>query len=82
MSKIQIVMDAYGYNNLDDLMADFMIAGAVPGICQEFNCNNIEEYEPDQRNGYCNECGKKSVKSIKLYKVITLIFKIMPVEGK
>ena len=64
MSKIQTVMDTYGYTNLDELMADFMMAGAVPGICQDPNCDNIEEYEPDQRNGYCNECGKKSVKSI------------------
>lgn len=64
MSKIKTVMSAYGYTNLDELMADFMMAGTVPGICQSETCDNIEEYEPDQRNGYCNECGKKSVKSI------------------
>ena len=64
MSKIQKVMEVYGYTNLETLMYDFMMAGAVPGICQEPNCDNIEEYEPDQRNGHCNECGKKSVKSI------------------
>ncbi len=61
MSKIQKVMEVYGYTELDELLADFMMAGAVPGICQDPCCDNIEEYEPDQRNGYCNECGEKYI---------------------
>ena len=64
MSKIGTVLEVYGYTNADELMVDFMMAGTVPGICQSETCDNIEEYEPDQRNGHCNECGKKSVKSV------------------
>ena len=64
MSKIDIVLETYGYTNLDELVADFMMAETVPGICQSETCDTIEDYEPDQRNGHCNECGKKSVKSI------------------
>lgn len=64
MSKIDVVLETYGYTNTGELIEDFMMAGTVPGICQSETCDNIEEYEPDQRNGHCNECGKKSVKSV------------------
>ena len=64
MNKIDIVLEAYGYTDTNALIEEYMMAGTVPGICQSETCNNIEEYEPDQRNGHCNECGKKSVKSV------------------
>lgn len=62
--KIQIICDEYGYNDPLQLMEDYMSDSLVPGICMEATCSNTEEYEPDQENGYCSECGRQSVKSL------------------
>ncbi len=63
-NKVDKVLEVYGYTSTVGLIEDYMVAGIVPGICQKPNCDNIEEYEPDQRNGHCNACGNKSVKSV------------------
>ena len=39
-------------------------ATTVPGICMRQGCRFIEEYEPDQTEGWCPECGTNSVCSV------------------
>ena len=35
----------------------------VPGICMNFSCSNVYEYEPDQDKGWCDCCASNTVKS-------------------
>ena len=62
--KIQIICDQYGYDDPLQMMENYMNDSMVPGICMEAQCNNVEEYEPDQEHGYCSECGRQTVASL------------------
>jgi hypothetical protein len=35
----------------------------VPGICVCPDCDYMTDVEPDQRHGYCEECGRQNVQS-------------------
>ena len=42
---------------------EYALDDVVPGICMNPDCEYTSEYEPDQRAGWCEECGTPSVKS-------------------
>ena len=42
---------------------EYALEGVVPGICMNRNCDFTADYEPDQREGWCEECGTGSVRS-------------------
>jgi hypothetical protein len=42
---------------------EYALDGVVPGICMNPDCDYTAEVEPDQREGWCEECGMRSVRS-------------------
>lgn len=48
---------------IDDL-AEIAIDSVSPGICMVEDCNYIVEVEPDQTQGWCEECEQGTVKSL------------------
>ena len=58
---LQVLAEDFGYNNHRDLIDEYYLDGLVPGICTE--CGYTTEYEPDQDRGWCEDCGKTTVKS-------------------
>ena len=52
----------WGYLCPIDLMVDYVHESTVPAICSD--CDFSTEYEPDCENGYCENCGTNTVKSI------------------
>jgi hypothetical protein len=62
--KIQILVETYGYEDVNEMMGDYMLSGTLPGICVSPVCDNIEEYEPDQNKGYCTNCHNQTVASL------------------
>ena len=49
---------------LIDILEQSLLDGIAPGICVNANCDSVYYYEPDQTEGYCEECGTNSVWSI------------------
>ncbi len=41
----------------------YVLEAAVPGICMNEHCDYTIEVEPDQREGWCEECDMTSVRS-------------------
>jgi hypothetical protein len=40
---------------------EYALDDVVPGICMNPDCEYSAEYEPDQRKGFCEDCGRQSV---------------------
>jgi len=40
---------------------EYALDDVVPGICMNPDCEYSAEYEPDQRKGWCEDCGRQSV---------------------
>jgi hypothetical protein len=53
--------EAEGYKTPDDLLAASMADSVCPAICME--CGATAQMEKDQREGYCESCGKNRVVS-------------------
>ncbi len=53
--------EAEGCKTLDDLLKFSMSDSVCPAICVE--CGHTTEMEKDQREGYCEACGKNKVVS-------------------
>jgi hypothetical protein len=49
-----------GYDNIDVFAQEVGLDSVQPGICQEC-CATASRMEPDQREGYCEECGNNTV---------------------
>ncbi len=49
------------YETIHNMLETAVIDAVVPAICTE--CGYVTEMEPDQDQGYCDECGKNTVKS-------------------
>lgn len=62
-SKLEQLADAYGYDDMDDFLAVYVFDSVVPGICTNPDCDFTAEYEPDQREGWCEECSTHTVQS-------------------
>ena len=61
-TKLDALVLIYGLT-VASFIEDYALEDVVPGICMERNCDYTSEYEPDQREGWCEECGKPTVKS-------------------
>lgn len=44
-----------------ELLEEAVFDSVVPAICK--NCEMVNEMEPDQERGYCDNCGKNEVVS-------------------
>ena len=62
-SKLATLLDLYGFADVADLCDAYFCEGTCPGICRNPGCEYTEEYEPDQREGWCPECHSNTVVS-------------------
>jgi hypothetical protein len=46
-----------------EFIEEYALDSAVPGICMNPDCGYTTEIEPDEREGWCEECGTRSVRS-------------------
>ena len=53
--------EAEGYKTPEDLLAASLADSVCPAICME--CGQTASMEKDQREGYCEHCGKNRVVS-------------------
>ena len=60
--KLSILASQYGYS-VDELLEEYGLDETVPGICMNPGCEYVTEYEPDQRDGWCEACGTTTVRS-------------------
>jgi hypothetical protein len=46
-----------------EFVEEYGLADVVPGICMNDDCDFTAEVEPDQRQGWCEDCGTTTVRS-------------------
>lgn len=59
---LQAVADEEGYKDIDSMLHSVIFDSIVSAVC--INCGNITETEPDQNEGWCEDCCTNTVKSI------------------
>lgn len=59
--KLEQLAEEYG--SVEELLEEYGSDSVVPGICMNEGCDFMAEYEPDQREGWCDECETGSVAS-------------------
>jgi hypothetical protein len=62
-AKLAQLVEIEGYPSLDDMLAAIVSESVCPGICVRDGCSYTCEVEPDQDAGFCESCGRQSVKS-------------------
>lgn len=62
-AKITLLVEQYGMS-INELLEEYGTDSVAPGICMNPRCGFTAEYEPDQREGWCEECDTPSVRSI------------------
>jgi len=60
--KLKTLADQYALST-DELLIEWGLESLVPAICMNPGCEYTAEYEPDQREGWCDACGTGSVTS-------------------
>jgi hypothetical protein len=53
-----------GFKRIDDLLKASAADSICPAICMLEGCDFTTEMEPDQREGYCEACGGRTVMSV------------------
>ena len=61
-SKLNSLAHEYGFSVVG-FIEEYGLDDVVPGICMNPECEYTTEVEPDQRQGWCEECGTTSVRS-------------------
>lgn len=49
--------------SIPEFTEEFFLSDVVPGICMNPDCSAMEEVEPDEREGWCGDCGMRSITS-------------------
>jgi hypothetical protein len=62
-SKLVTLAKAEGYAEVVDFLEDYAQGSVVPAICMASDCDHTADLEPDQRAGFCEACGRASMKS-------------------
>ena len=63
MNKLNTLANDWGYDNLTDMMLEYVHDSLHPAICMSKDCNYSTEMEPDQDRGWCENCEKNTVVS-------------------
>jgi hypothetical protein len=58
---LELITEEEGFEDPMQLLTEYALESVVPGICKE--CEAIYHYEPDQDEGYCEQCGENTVVS-------------------
>lgn len=60
--KLETLAAHYGVE-AEELLETYALDSVAPGICMNVGCDFSAEYEPDQEDGWCEECQMRSVTS-------------------
>jgi hypothetical protein len=60
--KLEVLAESWGMT-VDALLARGVADSVTPGICMNSECSYTTEYEPDQDQGWCEECETNTVMS-------------------
>jgi hypothetical protein len=63
--KLAKLLAAEGYQDIAELAQEALLGSnaGTPSICMNDGCDYICEMEPDQEEGWCDECGTNSMMS-------------------
>ncbi len=61
-SKLDTLAESCGLT-VTSFIEEYALDDVVPGICMNPDCDYTAEYEPDQRQGWCEVCGTTTVRS-------------------
>jgi hypothetical protein len=61
-SKLDELAREWGMKT-SEFVEEYALDDVVPGICMNPDCDYTSEVEPDQREGWCEECDTCSVRS-------------------
>lgn len=61
-TKLADLAEEYGMS-VAEIIETYSLDSVSPGICMNPECTYTTEYEPDQREGWCEECDTQSVTS-------------------
>ena len=62
-AKLQKLLEIEGYDSLEELLEAVFSDSVSPAICMNEGCNYTSEMEPDQTEGWCEECQTNSMKA-------------------
>ena len=61
--KLEMLAESQEFASTDEILADTVYDSAFPGISTRHGCDYTCEVEPDQDEGYCEECKTRTVQS-------------------
>lgn len=59
--KLAALLDAEGYDTLEELLEAVFSDSVSPAICINGGCSHTAEMEPDQDAGHCEACGTETM---------------------
>jgi hypothetical protein len=62
-AKLQKLAELEGFETVDEMFDAAVSDSVCLGICINPGCEYTADVEPDQRRGYCENCGTPTVKS-------------------
>ena len=62
-AKLAALTEAYGFASFDDLYLVAFHDSVGPAICTAPSCSYTADMELDQREGFCEACGRNTVQS-------------------
>ena len=65
MKKIDVLSQIEGLS-VEEMLENSLFDGTSPAICMNKKCDYTTEMEPDQDQGYCEDCQTNTVKSISI----------------
>ena len=61
--KLIKLAEIEGFDDVVAMVEHSVMDSVIPAICVMPDCDQATESEPDQRGGYCEACGRKTVQS-------------------
>ncbi len=62
-AKLERLAEIEGFEDVEALLEAAAFDSVSPGICVDAGCEYTCEVEPDQDAGYCEGCGRQTVRS-------------------
>jgi len=62
-TKLETLLNLEGFENDIKAGTEWISDSVVPGICMNSDCDATYDYEPDQTQGWCEECSTNTVVS-------------------
>lgn len=62
-AKLRELANIEGYETVEEMLEEAVCDAVSPAICTHEDCDYTAEMEPDQDQGWCDECRKNTVAS-------------------